>query len=281
MPSATLSPPESLPPDPALPRQSVWRFNLFRWYSRRYVRKHFHALRISKSSYPVPVGDGEPLIFVVNHPGWWDILIAFVLTGKFPHYRHFAPIDSGVLPKYRMFARMGFFGVDPTPRGAAMFLRTTRAIFESSHRALWITAQGKFVDVRQRPIQLRPGVGYVATRLEKGLIIPVAVEYSFWEERTPEALVRYGEPLNLAEGRDLDRHEWTSRIERSLEASQDVLAQEVMQRDPKLFEILLSGKVGIGGVYDFWRRFKSWFTGRRFDPSHGDSTVGDPRISDQ
>lgn len=258
-------------PDPAMPRQSAWWFNMFRWYSRRYIRKHFHALRLSKSSHLVPAGQGEPLIFVINHPAWWDILVAFVLCERFKHYRHFAPIDSEMFEKYRMFARMGFFGVESTPRGAAQFLRTSRTVFEVPFRSMWITAQGKFVDVRTRPVELRPGIGYVATKLSEGYVIPVAVEYTFWEERTVEGLVRYGEPLNLADGRDWSREEWTCRIAKRLEATQDALAREAMTRNPSLFETLVAGKVGVGGVYDWWRKLKGWFRGRKFDVAHSTS----------
>ncbi len=293
--------------DPALPRQSQWLYHWFRRYCKRYARRHFHAVRLSRSSHAVPTADGKPLIFVMNHPSWWDIIIGFVLLDRFEEYQHFAPIDAEMLPRYRFFKRLGFFGIDSTPRGAARFLRTAKAIFEQPYRAMWITAQGKFVDPRQRPIELRPGVGYVASRLSEGFVVPVAVEYPFWEERTPEALVRFGEPLPLVDqirgaggppailqaGRlhhesELQagrlHHEsdppegnqgqyWTRRIEAALTAAQDALAAKAMRRDPEAFEILVSGKAGVGGVYDWWRRLKSWLRGRRFDPAHSNSSI--------
>jgi 1-acyl-sn-glycerol-3-phosphate acyltransferase len=259
---------ESAPVDPALPRQSQWLYNWFRRYCKRYARKHFHAVRLSRTSHAVPTIDGKPLIFVMNHPSWWDIIIGFVLLDRFETYRHYAPIDAEMLPKYRFFKRLGFFGIDSTPRGAARFLRTTKAIFEQPFRAMWITAQGKFVDPRQRPVELRPGVGYVASRLNEGFVIPVAVEYPFWEERTPEALVRFGEPLDLAMVVKPQAAEWTRRIEEALTVSQDVLATEAIRRDPALFDVVVSGKVGIGGAYDWWRRLRSWVRGKRFDPAH-------------
>ena len=262
--------------DPALPRQSPWLFNWFRWYCTRYARKHFHAVRLSRSSHAVPAADGKPLIFVMNHPSWWDIIIGFVLLERFTKYRHFAPIDAEMLPKYRFFNRLGFFGIDATPRGAARFLRTAKAIFEQPFQAMWITAQGKFVDPRTRPIELRPGVGYVASRLTEGFVIPVAVEYPFWEERTPEALVRFGEPLDLSSRAGVDAHEWTKLIEAALTSAQDTLAQEAMRRDPAAFDVLVSGKVGVGGPYDWWRRAKSWMRGKRFDPAHS-SPPTDPK----
>jgi len=54
-------------PDPAAPRVSNWLYRGFTRYCRRYVSKHFHAVRISRTSAPVPA-DGRPLIFVLNHP---------------------------------------------------------------------------------------------------------------------------------------------------------------------------------------------------------------------
>ena len=46
---------------------------------------------------------GDPLIFVLNHPSWWDLITAFVLSNNVPDYRHFAPIESAMLEKYGIF----------------------------------------------------------------------------------------------------------------------------------------------------------------------------------
>src|SRR4051812_46539236 len=114
--------------DPALPRQSAWLFRWFTRYSCRYAARHFHAVRRSCTSHPVPA-DGSPLLFVLNHPAWWDVLLVFVVVSQFPTYQHFAPIEAEMLKKYRFFGRLGFFGIEPTARGAAVLLRTARTIF--------------------------------------------------------------------------------------------------------------------------------------------------------
>jgi 1-acyl-sn-glycerol-3-phosphate acyltransferase len=253
-------------PDPAVPRVSNWLVRGFVRYCRRYVGKHFHAVRVSKQSSPVPA-DGRPLIFVLNHPAWWDVIVGAVLSTRFPGYRHYAPIEAPMLQKYRIFARLGIFGVEPTPRGAAVFLRTARAIFAQPYGALWVTAQGHFADVRERPIVLRPGVGAVAARLDRGAVVPVAVEYPFWDERTPEALVRFGEPLSIPA--DLDARTWTERIAIALGKTMDALAAEAVRREPAAFDVLIGGRVGVGGVYDLWRQAKGVLTGRRVDVGHG------------
>ncbi len=256
--------------DPALPRITGWLYRGFSRYCVRYARKHFHAVRLSRSSHAIPA-DGSPLLFALNHPAWWDVIVGALLAGRLPTYRHYVPIEAAMLAKYRVFARMGMFGVEPTARGAAVLLRTARAVFARPNAAMWITAQGRFADVRERPIELRPGVGAVASRLETGYIVPVALEYPFWDERTPEALLRIGSPMNIADGRGLDARAWTERVAVALTETMDGLAAEAMSRDPAKFDVLVAGKVGAGGMYDLFRRAKGLLTGRRVELGHGSS----------
>lgn len=256
--------------DPALPRRSEWMVRWFKKYCCRYAARNFHGVRLSRTSAPVPDYPQQPLLFVMNHPSWWDVITSYVLTNRFPLRKHYAPIEAAMLAKYRMFARLGLFGIEPTPRGAAVFLRTAKAIFEQENTALWVTAQGRFADVRERPIQLRPGVGGVAARMVTGYVIPVAFEYPFWGEKTPEMLVRFGEPLAVSNGNGLDSHEWTRLIEARLTDNMDLLATESIRRDAGLFEEIITGKTGVGGVYDRWRWFKAKLRGKPFDPRHLD-----------
>ncbi|MCU0705847.1 MAG: lysophospholipid acyltransferase family protein [Fimbriiglobus sp.] len=254
-----------------LPTRWNWFVNGFRRYVRRYVRKHFHAVRLSHTSHPLPV-DNAPLLLVLNHPSWWDPMIGVVLADLFPTYTHYAAIDAAMLKKYWAFNKLGFFGVDQTNlRGAAEFLKTGTEILSADRRAVWVTAQGHFADVRTRPLNLRSGVGHLTTKLDRGWVVPIALEYTFWTESKPEALVRIGEPMSVTReptasaGRGKAA---TARIESALTASLDVLNRETQTRDPARFTELLGGTVGVGGVYDAFRRSVAFVRGERFDPSH-------------
>jgi len=168
-----------------------------------------------------------------------------------------------------VFKRLGFVGVDTKGlRGAAAFLRTGQKILSEPNRVFWVTAQGRFTDVRERPLNLQSGVGRLASRMERGFVVPLALEYSFWTERTPEALARFGEPLAIESHSELEGRQWLKLIEDSLTETVDELNAEAMSRDPALFTTLLDGRTGIGGMYDRWRRIKAMLRGRRFDPSH-------------
>ena len=196
----TTAPPDRLTGGATLPRRWLLLLRVFRWYSRRYVRKHFHAVRLSKSGHTFPPSEGEPLLIVLNHPAWWDPMICMVLSSVIAERDQFAAIDAEAVQQYAAFKKMGFIPVDTrTLRGAAEFVRTGTTILSQSNRVFWVTAQGRFTDVRERPLGINAGVGHLASRLTGGVVLPLALEYSFWTERTPEALLRVGEPLRAIE----------------------------------------------------------------------------------
>jgi hypothetical protein len=89
----------------------------------------------------------------------------------------------------------------------------------------------------------------------------------FWNESRPEALARFGTPIET--GRDRDVAAWTRHLEDELTRTMDALARESATRDPALFRPLVRGGAGVGGIYDLWRRLRAWSRGRRFDASHG------------
>ena len=260
-------------------RRSPILFAWFTWYARRYLSKHFHAVRVSRQGRP-KAPDADPIVILLNHPSWWDPMVGLALTALFPLRQHYAPIDAAALKGYGFFQRLGFFGVEQgTARGAAAFLRTSLRVLSAPGRALWVTGQGHFVDPRDRPVSLRPGVAHLARRLERGTILPLALEYPFWEERHPEALAFFGEPVDLARGPDGPEttEEWNRLLEGSLEATQDRLALEARARSPDAFEVVVAGRVGIGGVYDLWRRLKARLRGKRFSGAHGELLAPDSR----
>ena len=257
--------------DDSLPQWSPRVVSWFRWYCRRYYfPPHFHALRILRTGLGHDLNPLGPLVVVVNHPSWWDPVISALLSTRYPERRVFAPIDSQALGTYRFFRKMGFFGVEQgTARGAVTFLRVAGRVLREPDAILWVTAQGRFTDPRQRPVRLMPGLGKALARFDgSATVLPVALEYPFWDEKNPEALVHFGEPVAVRPGHGLDGDGWTGLLSSRLEAAMDQLAAASVQRDPGLFETMQTGKAGVGGMYDRIRRLTAWMGLRRFDGSH-------------
>ena len=253
-------------PDPVSP--VIWRFMVA--YFDRFLRRHLNAVRLARWGVPLCAEHSGPIVVYCNHPAWWDAATVILLAGRlFPTRECYAPFDAKALERYAVFRRMGAFGVDlETARGAAQFLAASRGILSRPHRMIWITAQGRFVDVRARPLGLRPGVARLAEIAPNALFLPLALEYAFWEERGAEACAAFGTPIPAADLLALPRPERLGRLEGALTATLDRLSADVIAREPARFAPLVSGAKGIGGIYDGWRRLKALRAGRRFDPAH-------------
>jgi 1-acyl-sn-glycerol-3-phosphate acyltransferase len=281
-------------PEAPIVRRSQWLFDWFCWYcTTYYLPGAFDAVRLSGS--PPDTNLPGPHVFVMNHPSWWDPLIGLIASRFFPAMKGFAPIDKKALDKYAFFGRLGLFGVDQnTIQGAKSFMASSKAILKDPNHSLWITVQGEFTDPRIRPVSVRPGAGHLLANLEQGTLWPLVMEFPFWEEAFPEALIRFGAPVPLCRtspGADKDwggenpgtqTHSgthpgdpkpfspkaWNARIARILERTMDDLARDAMTRDPARFVTIIKGKSRVGGMFDRLRRMASFFTGNQFDPRH-------------
>jgi 1-acyl-sn-glycerol-3-phosphate acyltransferase len=264
---------ESTPDDAAVPAVSRPLLRWFTWYSRRYLRKHFHSLRIAGNS-PPPDNAGMPMVIYTNHASWWDPLACLAVAADFfPERTSYAPIDAAALERYRMFGRMGFFGVDRASRRSVLqFVRTARAILDAPGCILWITPQGRFADVRERPLRFDPGLGFIASRVERALFVQLATEFVFWEERLPEILMRFGDPVEVRvdAARCATSEEWTALFEQKLATCMDALAVDAQRRDTAAFQTVLRGGAGVSGIYDGWRRLRARLKGERFKGEHGE-----------
>jgi 1-acyl-sn-glycerol-3-phosphate acyltransferase len=178
------------------PRVSATWMRWFAAYAERYVRKHFHSMRLLNAPSPVST---HPLVIFLNHASWWDPMTCLVLRNRFfAHRTSFAPMDAAALDKYRFFTRLGFFPVEQNSvRGTVAFLESATRVLSRHDSALWLTPQGRFTDVRTRPVTFRSGLAHLASRVPVATYLPLAIEYAFWEERLPEVCVNFGEPLVL------------------------------------------------------------------------------------
>jgi 1-acyl-sn-glycerol-3-phosphate acyltransferase len=241
------------PPSPLLLRG-------FSMIARRRLRRAFRAVRLLGAE-RLPGQAQGPLIVYLNHPSWWDPLVCLaVAQAVLPQRVHYAPISAASLVQYPLFARLGLFAVEQDSlRGAAQFLRGAGAVLDAGG-VLWITAQGSFTDARERPVALKPGLGALVHRLPRATVVPMALEYTFWNQRLPEALVALGEPV-VADGGEHAAAEWTAMLADRLGAVQNELAMASQERDGARFSTLLEGGRGTSGIYGAWQRL----TGRKVD----------------
>jgi 1-acyl-sn-glycerol-3-phosphate acyltransferase len=253
----------------ALPAVSTGFMRVFAAYARRYVGKHFHAIRILKHRMP-PIDSTRPLVIFLNHPAWWDPLICLLLARQcFPGRTAYAPIDAEMLQRYGFFKRLGFFGIEQrSTRGALKLVRTSRAILATSGNALWLTPQGRFGDVRERPSRFESGLGAIAVRQPDAAFVPLVLEYPFWSEPRPEVLAAFGTPIVPGDTRQGDADDWTNIFAAEMDTLLDEVSAFSCRRDPQEWAILNHGRSGVGLIYDTWQRLRARVRGERYSPEH-------------
>ena len=250
--------------------QPVLRF--FRFIVRGYFRRHFRAVRVSDAGRWTGIPDG-PVIVFANHCSWWDPMVSVLLASEFmPDRNHYAPMDAAALERYAILKRIGVFGVEmKTARGAAQFMRTGLEIMKANG-VIWVTPQGRFADPRERPLQFKPGLAALAAKAPSGCtVLPMAIEYTFWDERLPEVLMHFSKPIKV-------ERQPAAQLKESFKAAL-LLAMETLQakaiaRDPSGFTVIARGRVGTGGLYEAGQRLVARLRGRRYQAEH---TVFTPR----
>ncbi len=264
-----IAPDDSLPPVPA------WFQNGFhRFFLRSFLKRHFHSLAIDRQSRcEASLQTDLPLIVYGNHPSWWDPLVAHYLNRMlFSQRQFYAPIDADALDRYRVFAKLGFYGVRlNTISGAGKFLNQSLAIATAPNTALWITPEGRFADPRDHTATLMPGLAHLCTRMDDGWVLPLTLEYVFWQERLPECLALIGEPIRVAEHKLLSKTQWQECLTNRLRLAQDALSRLAIARSSEPFDNLLPGNRGAGFLYDSWRRLTAFSTRTKFRSAHGDA----------
>ena len=261
----------------------------FHWYIPRYIRKHFHALALNRTELDqADISPKDSLVVYANHASWWDPLVAmYSAKHMFSGFTFQAPIAAAALEKYRIFSKLGFFPVEQeTFQGAKHFLDVSLRLLEQPGTSIWITPEGRFADVRDHSAEFMPGLAHLAHSLQRRSdrgsartwFVPIAIEYTFWEERLPEILVWFGEPQVVAHlesssnsptNVNPNKAEWNDRLVSALRRAQQRLSAAAIARDESLFEVMLSGSAGTSRVYDVWRRLWSRVSGKPIELQHG------------
>lgn len=243
--------------------------SLFSIYVRWMLRGNFQSVNLSSETAPPNWNPNVPLVIFLNHASWWDpLLMLFVSRCIFPGSEGYAPMDASELQKYAFLRWIGLFGVRThSSKGARDFLKASEMVLRRPGNILWITPEARFVDVRERPVRFAPGLAHLTQRCSDAIFVPLAVEYTFGQEKLPEVYLKFGNAAPSAS--------WGNsaacagaELEKALACAQDLLAADVIARRKDRFDCLLSGKESISLPYDAWLRFKAWIRGSRVDLRH-------------
>jgi len=99
---------------PIAKRKLGWFTRFVGWF----LPRNFHGLHLLRLT-DLEKLNGVPLLVCLNHPSWWDPLIALYLSQRFfPDRHHVAPLRRRASPNTSSSSASAFLASNPTPFGA-------------------------------------------------------------------------------------------------------------------------------------------------------------------
>lgn len=223
-----------------------WLERAYAAYGRHLLRQAFARVWVSGTEWPA---QGGPAIAFLNHPAWWDPIVAVFLSREVAHTDGYGPMDRTQLARFPFFRRVGCFGAttDGVDDARALAQYAARLLRGGPRRALWMFAQGALRPARA-PLAFRSGIARLSRAVPEATLVPVALRYEQRDEQRPELFVRIGDPMDAAgAGESVVMH--TRRLE-------GALATELARLDADLTANALDGhRVVLRGARSLSARF--------------------------
>jgi 1-acyl-sn-glycerol-3-phosphate acyltransferase len=209
-----------------------------------------------------------PVIFCMNHSGWYDGYMTALINRLVFRHDGYLMMDQDTLDSTFFLTWAGVFGINrESPRSAVASLQyIAEVLAEKPGRALWMFPQGMVRHADYRPMELYNGASNIARRLGKCALVPVAARYDFLDQQAPDAFARIGPPIYVdAEREPINQKELTERLTEALTSQMDTLRGDGVAYDLSRYRKLLSGRASINQV---WGKALT-AAGRAFDTLRG------------
>jgi 1-acyl-sn-glycerol-3-phosphate acyltransferase len=228
-------------------RPARWAIALFEPYVLRLMRRHFCGARLFGDP-PAP-GSGDAVVLVPNHSTWWDGFFAWLLNRTILQRRLYLMMLDSQLARYRFFRRVGAFGITPGSRaGVLESLRYAAARLAEPGAMLCVFPQGELRPNRVRPLGFRRGLARIVAGSPGPVrLLPLAIRAEHLGEQLPVACFRFGRPMLVAAGEQVD----VEKVEEEVTAALDRLEADIVAGEQG--KELLRGRRGVDRRWDALR----------------------------
>jgi 1-acyl-sn-glycerol-3-phosphate acyltransferase len=202
---------------------------------RSSIRSRFRNLYWLPPSMPL----NGPVILAANHHGWHDGYVMYHAVTQL-HLPSMMWVEE-----FQAFPLFRHVGAMPFPRSSASdraaTIRKTVRQMQEGDRSLVIFPEG----VLHRGPALLPfakSLEFVAEKVPKALVIPVALRYDASLHERPECFIGFGDPVER--GKDL-----SERTRLAVKSLLDIVAVK-MAHSPDAFALLATGKEDVNERWD-------------------------------
>ncbi|MDH7515603.1 MAG: lysophospholipid acyltransferase family protein [Bacteroidota bacterium] len=226
---------------------------VFDVYTRRLLRRHFHAVHVRGEENILPDCTRLPVILYGNHNCWWDAILPYYLSRDVLRLDAYAMMDERQLRRYRFFRRIGVFSVNrDSPRQALEAVRYAASLLAKGGKALWMYPQGEMTPYTTSLAPFESGIVRIAQLAGGAMAHPFAVRYEFRREQRPEAFVSFGPGLAIGESDDVKAV--LARLRCALQNLMQDQAEALAADETKDYHVALHGRNSVNSRFDAFAR---------------------------
>ena len=155
----------------------IWRA-IWHFYIKMSLERRFYSIRVKHPEHFDMRDKSAACIFYTQHTCWWDGLIGYCLyTFIFKERTNMMVEDLLSFPLLRY---VGAFSIDKkSPKSILRSMQYSVDFLKKERTSLWMFPQGVIKPPNHRPLELQKGIAYLAQKVDKVNLIPIAMQYPF------------------------------------------------------------------------------------------------------
>lgn len=223
----------------------------FRKVFRYLLRKNFFSIRIKdridifkfiKNS----ESENIPIIFVLNHPNWWDAAVVIWLGYDYLKTGGYCIMEEKQIEKHPFFLKIGAIPIIREDyRKSLMTLNFAVSLLEKGYEALYIFPQGELSPNEKYDTLFYPGISYVIKKLHKVNLVYLYLEYKFTSEQRPEIFIDFFRSEEFKDGLNLNKSEFVEKMKNYFKEVNAEFLDAFSNNKLDCFEVVFRGKISL------------------------------------
>ena len=227
---------------------AIWNF-----FVNLLLRRRFYSVRV-KNAHHYDLRDKDvACIYYAQHTCWWDGMVGYYLCRYLFHDQINMMVED--LIKFPLFGKVGAFSIDKkTPRATLKAMKYCTDFLNKEKISLWLFPQGVIKPPNHRPLEFQKGVAFLAHKVKKVNLFPIAIQYVFLRQGLPEVLIDIGRPIVVTNDQ-VDKDKFTAFLEKDFTRVLDNQLKEISNGEIDKYDTIMYRKWdGLGKHLEKWVR---------------------------
>lgn len=209
--------------------KTTWSQLRFRNMQKKRLQQAFHKLYVTSGYMP------NEAIFMVNHSGFWDLLVLFELEQQQQIPPVYTMMDAALLEEYPIFSKNGAFAVTLTEEEQAIKAFQYADLLLTDGKSVALFPQGQPAHQDVRPLQFQPSVMRLPELCRDIPIVLTTIYYTYRDGQKGEIWVAFGDPIYPEHA----QHMTIQHLEQLLTKQLDTVRQHAIANDPRTYTNIL------------------------------------------